>query len=199
MLEEQLIFNTQKSFSYSQYRNFIQQLVINQSTSGKDKSEDHINFTMLNDRRMRRLEKTINVPENLKERLSLFKGNVSWLVIVESWCADGAQVLPVIQKMAELNEGIHLKIYLRDNNDALMNQFLTNGARAIPKLIMIENSTKEVLATYGPRPSVVTKIVEDFKLTHGRITSEFKEDLQRWYNKDKGQTIMEDLLELLKC
>ena len=148
---------------------------------------------------MRRLEKTINVPENLKERLSLFKGNVSWLVIVESWCADGAQVLPVIQKMAELNEGIHLKIYLRDNNDALMNQFLTNGARAIPKLIMIENSTMEVLASYGPRPSVVTKIVEDFKLTHGRITSEFKEDLQRWYNKDKGQTIMEDLLELLKC
>ena len=110
MLEKQLIFNTQKSFSYSQYRNFIQQLVNNQSTSGKDKSEDYINFTMLNDRRMKRLEKTINVPENLKERLSLFKGNVTWLVIVESWCADGAQVLPVIQKLAELNEGIHLKI-----------------------------------------------------------------------------------------
>lgn len=197
MVTEKSICNLQKCYSYTQYRNFIQQLVENHSTSGNEKSEDLINITMLNDRRMKRLEKTVNVLDDIKKRLTQFKGHVTWLVIVESWCADGAQVLPVIQKMAELNDGIKLKIVLRDDNETLIDQFLTNGARAIPKLIMIDNTTDEVMSTYGPRPSAVIKIVEDYKLIHGKITPEFKEDLQRWYNKDKGQTIMEDLMRLL--
>ena len=79
-----------------------------------------------------------------------------------------------------------------------MDQFLTNGARAIPKLIMIDSESEEVLGTFGPRPSAITKIVEDYKRIHGKITPEFKEDIQHWYNKDKGQTIMEDLMSLLK-
>jgi len=198
MITEKLICNAQKCFSYDQYRNYIQQLVEQHSTSGKEKSEDSINFTMLNDRRMRRLEKTVKVPEGIKKRLSQFNSHVTWLVIAESWCADGAQMLPVIHKIAELNDGINLKIVLRDDNESLMDEFLTNGARAIPKLIMIDNTTEEVIGTYGPRPSAVTKIVEEYKQVHGKITPEFKEELQRWYNKDKGQTIMEDLMRLLK-
>jgi len=199
MVIEKSICNSQKCYSYIQYRNFIQQLVENHSTSGNEKSEELINITMLNDRRMKRLEKTIHVPDDIIKKLSQFIGNVTWLVIVESWCADGAQVLPVIQKIAELNDGIKLKIVLRDDNETLIDQFLTNGSRAIPKLIMIDNKTEEVIDTYGPRPSAVAKIVEDYKLIHGRITPEFKEELQHWYNKDKGQTIMEDLTRLLNC
>jgi len=32
---------------------------------------------------------------------------------------------------------------------------------------------------------------------HGTITPEFKEILQQWYNKDKGQSTIEDLVKLL--
>lgn len=198
MVLEHLTYNKQKTFTYNQYRDFIQQLVENQYTSGKEKTEERINFTLLNDRRMKRLEKTIIVSDDIQKKLSQFKMNVTWLVVVETWCADGAQVLPVLNKMAELNKGIDLKIVLRDDNETLIDQFLTNGARAIPKLIMIDKKTEEVIGTYGPRPSTVTKIVEDFKQLHGKITPEFKEDLQRWYNKDKGQTIMEDLMGLIQ-
>ncbi len=198
MVLEHLTYNKQKTFTYNQYRDFIQQLVENQSTSGNEKTEERINFTLLNDRRMKRLEKTIIVSDDIQKKLFQFKTNVTWLVVVETWCADGAQVLPVINKMAELNTGIDLKIVLRDDNETLMDQFLTNGARAIPKLIMIDKQTQEVIGTYGPRPSTVVKIVDDFKQLHGKITPEFKEDLQRWYNKDKGQTIMEDLIGLLQ-
>ena len=198
MVLEHLTYNKQKTFTYNQYRDFIQQLVENQYTSGKEKTEERINFTLLNDRRMKRLEKTIIVSDDIQKKLSQFKMNVTWLVVVETWCADGAQVLPVLNKMAELNNGIDLKIVLRDDNETLMDQFLTNGARAIPKLIMIDKQTEEVIGTYGPRPSTVTKIVEDFKQLHGKITHEFKEDIQRWYNKDKGQTIMEDLMSLMQ-
>ena len=78
-----------------------------------------------------------------------------------------------------------------------MDQFLTNGGRAIPKLIMIDNEAKEVVGTFGPRPSEATQMVNDYKEEHGKVTPEFKEDLQRWYNKNKGQNIIEDLSKML--
>jgi len=197
MVQDQLICKKQQCFSYKQYRHFMHQLVEEGKTTGKEQSESLINLTMLNDRRMRRWEKTVNVTEDIKARLMQFKGKVIWVVIAESWCADGAHMLPIMQKIAEQSDRIDLRIVLRDENEAFMDRFLTNGGRAIPKLVMIDNETKEVMETYGPRPSDVTKIVEEFKLTYGKLTPEFKAGLQRWYNTDKGQTIMEDLLNLL--
>jgi hypothetical protein len=99
--------------------------------------------------------------------------------------------------VADLNSNINYRVVLRDDNDALMNQFLTNGGRSIPKLIAIDNKSEEVIGTFGPRPSEATKMVNDYKQKHGTLTAEFKEDLQRWYNKDKGQSTIKDLLELL--
>lgn len=184
--------------SYDEYRDLIKDLVENNSTTGLDKSEAMVNYTMLNDRRMKRWDKTVKISDEVKSRLSKFQGNVTWLVITESWCGDAAHVVPVIHKIADLHNGIELKLVMRDENEALMNQFLTNGGKAIPKLIMIENTSGNVLDTFGPRPSTATKMVQDYKAEHGKLTDEFKEDLQRWYNTDKGQSTIEDLLRLLE-
>ena len=40
-------------------------------------------------------------------------------------------------------------------------------------------------------------MVNAYKAEHGMLTIEFKEDLQRWYNKDKGQSTIEDLVQLI--
>jgi len=118
-------------------------------------------------------------------------------VLAESWCGDAAHILPVINKVAELNEYIDFKVALRDENEALMNQFLTNGGKSVPKLIMIDHTTNSVVNTFGPRPEAATQLLNDFKTMHGTITPEFKEILQQWYNKDKGQSTIEDLVKLL--
>ncbi len=109
------------------------------------------------------------------------------MVIAESWCGDAAHVLPALNKIAELNTHITYKVVLRDDNLELMDAFLTKGARSIPKLILIDNETSEVLNTYGPRPSEATTYVQRFIAKNGKLTPEFKEDLQHWYNNDKGQ------------
>jgi len=186
-----------KSITYQDYRELVNTLVENNATTGFDKSEAMVNYTMLNDRRMKRWDKTVKVSDEVKNRLSNFSGDVTWLVITESWCGDAAHVVPAINKIAELHDGIDLKLVLRDENDALMNQFLTNGGKAIPKLIMIDNATGQVTDSCPPRPSLANKIVNDEKAKHGKLTDVFKEDLQRWYNQDKGQTAIEDLLQLL--
>ncbi len=185
------------AMSYQAYRDLVRTMVDTESTTGHDKSQALINYTKLNDRRMKRWDKTLRISEEVKDKVSNFKGQVTWLVITESWCGDAAHVIPVIHKIAELSEHIELKLVLRDDNDELMSQFLTNGGRAIAKLIMIDDETGDVLNTYGPRPSEATKMVNAYKAEHDSLSAEFKEALQLWYNRDKGQNTINDLLDLL--
>jgi len=186
----------QGSMSYSTYRNLVKILVEEKSNSGIEKNEDLANYTVLNDKRMNRWDKTLKISEESQLKLSFFNSNITWLVITESWCGDAAHIVPVLYKIAE-HININFRVVLRDENLELMDMFLTNGARAVPKLIMIDNVSGEVLNTFGPRPSEATQMVLDYKAKHGVITPEFKEDLQLWYNKDKGQNIVNDITELL--
>ena len=186
-----------KAISYQEYRELVSKLVSNNSTSGNEKTEALVNYTMLNDRRMKRWDKTVKIPVTLKDAIESVSQDMTWLIITESWCGDAAHVMPVLNKIAELNDKITIKVVFRDENDALMDQFLTNGSRSIAKIIMIDDASGDVINTYGPRPSVATNMVLDYKAEHGALTPEFKEDLQRWYNKDKGQTIISDILSLI--
>ena len=86
---------------------------------------------------------------------------------------------------------------MRDENPELMDLFLTFGSRSVPKLIIIDDETGEVINTYGPRPSEATSFVNRYKAMYGALTPEFKEDLQQWYNKDKGQNVISDIMNLI--
>ncbi|WP_055442725.1 thioredoxin family protein [Lacinutrix himadriensis] len=187
----------QKSITYTEYADLIKNLAENEDTTGSEKAENLIEYTKLNARRMKRWDKTLKVNQAVKERVEKIDKKITWLVLTESWCGDAAHVVPVMQKVAELNPNINVKVVLRDENEALMNNFLTNGGKSIPKLIMIDDISGEVINTFGPRPSGATQLVNDYKAKHGMLTPEFKEDLQRWYNQDKGQNAANDLVELL--
>lgn len=186
-----------KAISYPAYRKLVDDHAAQETSTGSIQTEALSNYTMLNQRRMKRLDKTTKLQEADIAKIISFKGHITWLVITESWCGDAAQTMPVMQKIAELSEGIDLKVILRDENLELMDAFLYNGGRSIPKLIAIENPTGEILGDWGPRPSKATQLVNDYKEAHGTLTPEFKQDLQVWYNKDKGQNTVEDLLNLL--
>lgn len=187
----------QNAMSYQQYRELVKDLVEKKSTTGNQKTADLANYTMLNDKRMKRWDKTVKTDETVKDKVVNSNINQTWIVLTESWCGDAAHVVPAINKVAELNDAIDFKVVLRDENEALMNAFLTNGGKSIPKLIMIDNATNHVVNTFGPRPSQATRLVSDYKEKHGKITPELKEDLQHWYNKDKGQNTINDLLKLI--
>lgn len=121
-------------------------------STGSVQSDDLLHYSKLNETRMNRLEKTIVVSAEIEERLKLLKKQYIWLVISEGWCGDAAQLLPVMHKMEVLTDHIDFKIVFRDENEALMNKFLTNGGKSIPKLIVLDKETLDVLADWGPRP-----------------------------------------------
>ncbi|MDT7832637.1 thioredoxin family protein [Flavobacteriaceae bacterium S356] len=184
-----------KAITYNEYRTLVKELLAEGKSTGPNQSDSLLNYSMLNDKRMNRLDKTSKLSEETISNINKVQAAQTWLVLTESWCGDAAQTLPVINKIAELNPNIDLKIVLRDENEALMDEFLTNGGRSIPKLIAID-SNNEVVNSWGPRPSVATKMVNDYKSEHGQLDADFKKDLQIWYNKDKGVNTQEDILSL---
>ncbi|RKR15093.1 thioredoxin-like protein [Maribacter vaceletii] len=185
------------AISYEEYRDLVASLAEEEKSTGTVQTEALSNYTVLNNRRMKRLDKTIKVNEVVLEKVKAYSKKITWLVLTESWCGDAAQTMPVMNKLAILNPNINLQVIQRDQNLELMNRFLVNGTLSIPKLIMLDSTTLEVLGEWGSRPTIATKMVEDYKKEHGTLTPEFKQDLQVWYNKDKGQNTIEDLVMLL--
>jgi hypothetical protein len=187
----------ERSMTYAQYRDLVEALARDGKSSSPDHSESLVAFTRLNEARMRRLDKLDLQFQEIKAIAQGSSRNQTWLVITESWCGDAAQTIPLINKIAGAIEGVELKLVLRDREIPLMDAFLTNGARSIPIVIIYDHDRREVLATWGPRPSLLNQLVAEEKAAHGSLSDHFKKELQIWYNKDKGQTTVSDFSALL--
>lgn len=184
------------SFSYSDYRKKVTELIAEGKSTGHEQSDDLLHYSELNEARMNRLEKTIVVVDEVKTKLENLDKKYIWLVLAEGWCGDAAQILPVIHKMAETTNKVELKIALRDDNDALMQHFLTNGGKAIPKLIVLDAETSEVIADWGPRPHGAKQLILEYKAAHGVVDETAKIELQKWYLHDKGISIQQEIMEM---
>ena len=113
-----------KGISYEAYRSLVSDLLTSGKSTGIEQSEALLDYSMLNDRRMKRLDKTIQLSEETITTAKSVQEPVIWLVLSEGWCGDAAQTLPIINKIANQSDFIDLKIVLRDENEELMNQFL---------------------------------------------------------------------------
>ncbi len=152
----------ENSIPYSQYRALMEGHVLNGTNTGNEVTADLANYTLLNHQRMKRLDKTLKLLPETTDFLENFDKKVAFLVITESWCGDAAQTMPMIHKIAKAGN-IDLRIVLRDENEDLMNLFLTNGNKAIAKLIVIDSKTNEPIQSWGPRPTGATQLVASRK------------------------------------
>lgn len=196
-IKEHINKGISKGLSYNEYRILMEQLVLNSGTTGLEQSQMYIDYTKLNQQRMKRLDKTIKLDEQERIKLQENSLDMTWLILTESWCGDAAQVLPVLNKLALLNTNITLKIIQRDEHLELMDCFLTMGSRSIPKLLAVDSFSNDILWTWGPRPSEATQMAYNYKLENGELSPQFKEGLQVWYNRDKGKNTVADLMCLL--
>jgi len=186
------------SHSYNAYRKTVSDLLAEGKATGGVQSEALVHYSLLNETRMNRLEKTVSISEEMTQKLQALPGNYIWLVLSEGWCGDAAQLLPVFHKMALASGKIELKMVFRDANPALMDLFLTNGARSIPKLIILEPSSNKVLGSFGPRPKAAADLIRNYKEKFGVIDDTVKTELQKWYLHDKGLSTQNELVALME-
>jgi len=113
------------------------------------------------------------------------------LAITEDWCIDTSSTVPFIARVAETVPGVHLRLILRDANPEIMDRYLTNGARSIPVVIVLDSNFREV-GHWGPRPSELQAWVLANK---GKIpTAEQVKEERRWYARDTGETTIREVL-----
>ena len=176
--------------NYAQYKVEMAEDLISNSDS---KTKEYI---ALNQHRMHRVEKTFSLSDTLTQEIENLNSKTYWLVLTEHWCGDASQILPALHKIATASEGkIEMKLVYRDQNLNLMDQYLTNNGRAIPKVIQLD-SNYTVTGVWGPRPALAQKLVKELK-SNPVTADNYANELHLWYAKDKQKTIDHEITELL--
>jgi hypothetical protein len=186
-----------QDYSYSAYREHVNAEWLAGKVTGHEQSAALLHYTELNEVRMNRLDKTTQLTPDTLSAVSLWDKKCIWLVLTEGWCGDGAQVLPVLNKMAQANPNIDFKLAFRDENDGLMQRVLTHGAKAMPKLLVIDPENHILLGQWGPRPQGAVNLIANYKKEHGIVDETAKADLQLWYFRDKGVEIQQEIVALM--
>lgn len=186
-----------ESLSYKEYIALIDELLAKGETTGPNQSDALLHYGKLNRRRMQRLGKTVELTASVKTAAREVKRKMIWLIITEGWCGDAAQNIPVIEKIASESVNIETRYVLRDENPELIDQFLSEGARSIPKLVSLDADTLEVIGSWGARPAAAQALFHELK-RQGVAKPLIMENLQRWYNDDRSGSIQNEFAQLIE-
>ena len=182
----------QNALSFNDYMKVAEERFHN----NPDKNDEHQEYYELGLQRMNRTLKTYHVdPQQLEEfKTKNFNGKI--LIISEPWCGDASATVPAVSTFFEA-AGIEVKVFLRDLDHSLIDQFQTNGTQSIPKIIVI-NDEYSVKADWGPRPAPGNQLLKKFKENPETYPREdFYNDLQVYYAKNKGKDAVQEIIALL--
>lgn len=114
------------------------------------------------------------------------------LVITEDWCGDALYNVPVLAKLVEGNPNVEMRLFLRDKNPDLMDQYLNQGIyRSIPVFAFFDENMKEI-ARFIERPPKVTEVIEKRMLEVRRAVRDEKKEEWR-------QDVVDEVRSLLKA
>lgn len=195
------------AMDYDAYRSLISELLAKGKTTGENHSDAMINYTEMNVTRMSRLDKTTKMTEEAREALADIDRPLVWLTLTEAWCGDAAQIIPVLEHLAQASPNSTLRLILRDEHPGIMDAFLTNGGKSIPKVIILDAESHKVLGSWGPRPEAVQQMVMDAKADLEHIDDKEEraaryqtlvKEAQKWYARDKTRRIQHEFLAALQ-
>ena len=123
-----------------------------------------------------------------------FTGKI--LIISEPWCGDASATVPDVSKFFEA-AGNEVRIFLRDSDPTLIDQYLTNGTRSIPKVLILDEELN-VKNNWGPRPEYGNGLLKKFKENEDTYPrEEFYNDLQVYYAKNRDKDAIEEIINLI--
>jgi hypothetical protein len=98
-------------------------------------------------------------PED-KAALAKMGKKLKAMVITEDWCGDALYNVPVLFKLVEGNPDIEVRVFLRDKNSDIMDQYLNKGQfRSIPVFAFFDEGMHEI-ARLLERPQKLTEEIE---------------------------------------
>lgn len=157
--------------------------------------EAYHEYRRLNVQRMHRVLKTYSPSPTIKAAMESVRSPQQWLVITEDWCGDSSQTLPAINAIAALSPLVRLSILDRDTHPDVMDAYLTNGSRGIPKVVAADAAGNE-LWTWGPRPIPAQELVLQHKKA-GTAKETMYADVHAWYARNRQEALEQELVTLI--
>jgi thioredoxin family protein len=114
------------------------------------------------------------------------------LVIAEDWCGDASNTIPILARLVSQTTGLELRVLMRDRYPDVMDQYLTNGSRSIPIVIVLDHAFEEV-GHWGPRPTELQSWVMANRTTMPK--TELYPQVRKWYARDRGETTIREVLK----
>jgi hypothetical protein len=188
----------QKSVTYSEYIELTKSIIENPSPTAPYDNEKMLKYTEANLERMQRVSSNIAIDQKLYNLLNSVNEKWIWVIITEPWCGDAAQIVPALCAFADVNENIETKLILRDTNLDLIDAYLTNGGRSIPKLICVKAENLEEIGTWGPRPQEIQVIVDAFISDTTTSFGQKVRQIHEWYDDNKSAALQEEFIALLQ-
>ncbi len=185
---------------YPAYREMLTALLAEGKTTGPNQTEVYLAAATQNESRMKRLDRKARFTEEMETALAGLTKSHLMLAITEGWCGDAAQTIPLFNHMAEASDKLELKLVLRDEHPELIDQFLTDGSRSIPKVIFLDAASLEVVADWGPRPAPAQELAMDYKAlpAEEKDYDAYNVALHTWYARDKMATTQREVVEVLR-
>ncbi len=130
-------------------------------------------------------------PEDREALKKLGGKKLNVLVITEDWCGDALYNLPVLARLVEGLPNAEMRVFLRDRNPDLMDQYLNQGIyRSIPILALFDENMTEI-ARFIERPPKVTEVIEQKML-------EVRRALRAQHLDEWRQAVVDEVRGLLK-
>lgn len=184
--------------NWTTYTSLFEDIVTKENTTPPYDNEDYYNYVSLNFSRQNRWLKRGVITEELKTQIENISEAQEWILITEPWCGDAAHLAPFIYMASELNDKIDFKINLRDGEDSLIQDYLTNGKSMSIPILVVRDKNGTDLFTWGPRPKEAQEILIQQKTDDTKSMQEKKIEFQAWYNKNKGVDLQKELLKKFK-
>jgi hypothetical protein len=186
----------EQGMSYDAYRALIVELHAKDQTTGTNHAPEMLEYSRLNEHRMDRVGKRFTLTENLDKIMEGLKSPLRWLVLTEAWCGDAAQNVPALHQVSAASGGkIEMRLLLRDEHPELMNQWLTNGGKSIPKLIQLD-ANFNVCGSWGPRPAEAQRMVNEARAA-AEDHHTYAERIHKWYAQNNSADLQGELSTLL--
>jgi hypothetical protein len=187
----------QDSISYEAYINLTKEIVKSTNPPEMYRDDKMMRYTTDNLERMLQLNDTIEIQSKLYNELQQSTAKWIWVCITEPWCGDASQIVPILHLISTSSDRVEFKILLRDNHNNVMDNYLTNGGRSIPKLICLKADDLIEVGTWGPRPAILQEIVVD-KLNDPSLSFGDKVRMvHSWYGENKGEAIQHEFIDLV--
>lgn len=189
---------SKNGLSYSQYIELTKDIISNPDRPKNYQDEKMLQYTKDNLGRMEKIATTLNIDSKLYNEMQQTKVKQIWVCITEPWCGDASQIVPGLFLIASCSPNVDFKILLRDSNAEVMDNYLTNGGKSIPKLVVLKADSLEEISNWGPRPASIQKIVEEKKNDTSMSFGDKVRMIHGWYEQNNSYDLQEEFITIVK-